>query len=303
MGKATLGHLEVTVVDTQATDVSEKYQKVELYGKTALAALKAFSSSQFLSGRVANVTAVAKVNPTTQEPVEGYLGGFDFKEDAAGNKIEDQKERRYIMNIDRLTFKTTNADEKEYEVSKPVKRDAEGNVTNLKDIETEHGKTIGVKSIIDAMDAEGGVFLVVDKTKISDRDVWMIKDAKQLNAPEAEQSAPKPKYAITVEANEDGTMKIAGPEIKDSETLKTFIKEDLGGKWNAKEKAWTAPMPEGKSIGQSFYMVINKAQELGVTPSTALDIKDIAGNAPAGSSLQDAAAAVGTKGQQQEMKV
>lgn len=296
--KAQLNHLTCTVIDRDAATNEEKYKTVEFYGKTAAVLAKSLGNSQYLSGRFADVTLTQKTNPTTQAPVEGFLGSMQFSKDAAGNEIADSKDRRFKIQIDRMTFTTTNKEAKEYDVSKPVKRDKEtGDVTNLED-----GKVPGVKSILAALNEEGELFLHVEKTVINDNDVWMIADAKPLTGPTADQKANQPRYSITVTAMGENGIRIAGPEIKDSKDLQTFIKTDLGGKWNKLETSWDAPLPEGMTVGKMYYAVIEKARELQVPPSPEASIKDVAAGAPEGSSLADAAAAVKSKGQKQEVK-
>jgi len=299
MARSKVDYLTVTVVDRQAETNEEKFKTVELHGKAALQAIKALKGSQYLSGRVANVLMEQKINPETKAPTEGLTGVLHFMDDAAGNKVEVSKERRYKVDINRITFETENQGGKAYTVSKPVNRDKEGNVTNLVDADNGHGKIIGVKSILDALNDEGECFLFVEKTKIGEKDTWVIKDANQLTGASADQRADQPKYSITVTAATAGMVNIAGPEIKDSEDLKNYIKTDLGGKWDAKGKVWNAPLPEGMSAGKLFYQVIDKARELGVTPAPSMN--DIAKNAPAGASLADAAAAVSQKSPSQSM--
>lgn len=294
--KAKLNHLTVTVVDREATNNEDKYKKVDLYGKTATAFLNSVKNSPYLSSRVADVELTAKSNPETGEVAKGFLGNIKYFDAADGTRIEDPKERRYKVDLDRITFTTENKEAKEYDVSKPVYRDREtGNVTNLED-----GKVPGIKTILGAMNEDGELFLHVDKTTIDEKDVWVIAEAKPLNGPSA--NADQPRYAITVTSPAEGQIRIAGPEIKDSEELKNYIKQDLGGKWNKTETAWDAPMPEGMTVGKMFYAVIDKAKEFGVKPSPEAGIKDVAAGAPEGASLKDAAAAVKPKGQKQEMK-
>ena len=296
--KAKLNHLTVTVIDREATSNEDKYKTVELYGKTAAVVLKALSTSQYLSTRVADVELTAKTNPTSGEVTKGYLGNVKFFDDAAGTRVEDSKERRYKIDLNRVTFTTSNKDGKEYDVSKPVYRNKEtSEVTNLQD-----DKVPGLKTIIAAMNEESELFLHVEKTTIDNKDVFFIGEAKPLNDPSTSQNASQPRFSISVVAAGAGMMKISGPEIKDSEGLKEYIKADLGGKWNKSDKAWDAPLPEGMSVGKMFYQVIEKARELGVQPSPEASIKDVAQSAKAGASLADAAAAVTQTGASQNMK-
>lgn len=297
--KAKLNHVTVTVVDREATNNEDKFKKVDLYGKSASAYLNSVKNSPFLSGRVADVELTAKSNPETGELAVGHLGNIKFFDAADGTRIDDPKERRYKVNLDRITFTTENKEAKEYDVSKPVYRDREtGNVTNLED-----GKVPGLKTILAAMNEDGELFLHVNKTEIDKKDVWVIADAKPLTGPSTEQKADQPKYSITVTPGAEGMVSIAGPEIKDSKELQAYLKEDLGAKWDTKNKAWNAPLPEGTTVGKLFYAVIEKARELQVTPSPEASMKEMAANAPEGASLADAAASVGKqKAAQQKMK-
>jgi len=282
--KSNLHSLAVTVFDRLAPE-GEKFKQVDLYGKAALSATKVFGSSKFLSGNVADVMIDQKINPETKEPAEGFIGAIRYTQDAEGAEIAE-KDRRYSVRIDSLTFKTETKEKAEYKVSKPVKRTGDGTVTNLQDIENSHGKTIGIKSILDAMNENGECFLVVEKTKIQDRDTWFIKDAAKLQDPAADKGE-KARYSITVTSPEAGRILIAGAEIKDSEPLKEYIKNDLGGKWNSKEKGWDAALPEGMTAGKMFYQVIEKARELHVQPAES-SVKGMAENAPEGGSVKDA---------------
>lgn len=282
--KSKLHSLTVTVFDREAPE-GEKFKPIDLYGKAALSATKVFGSSKFLSGNVADVMIDQKINPETKAPAEGFMGAIRYTQDANGAEIAD-KDRRYSVRIDSLTFKTETKEKAEYKVSKPVKRSEDGTVTNLQDIENSHGKTIGIKSILDAMDENGECFLVVEKTKINGRDTWFIKDAAKLQDMTAGKEE-KARYSITVTSPEAGRILIAGAEIKDSEPLKGYIKDELGGKWNSKEKGWDASLPEGMTTGKMFYQVIEKARELGVQPSEP-SVKGMAADAPEGGSVKDA---------------
>lgn len=298
MAQANLDHVRITVVDRTATGNEEKYKQADLYGKSAEAFLNSVKNSPYLSGQVADVVLTPKTNQETGEDVKGNLATIKFFDDAEGNRVDDPKARRYKVQLDRLTFKTTNQSGAEYKVSKPVYRDKEGNVTNL-----ENGKTPGLKSIFSAMNAEHQLFLHVEKMTIDEKDTWVITDAKPLREPSASQERQE-KYSLTVTSPEEGKIRIAGPEIKGSEELKSYIKNELGGKWNTKEKAWDAVMPEGMTQGKMYYAVIEKAKELGVKPvSPEAAMSDIASSAPKGGSLEEAAASVSkTKSAKQEMK-
>lgn len=296
--KSNLHALHVTVFDRQAPE-GEKFKPIDLYGKAALSAAKVFGSSKFLSGNVADVMIDQKINPKTNEPAEGFVGAIRYTQDANGAEIAE-KDRRYSVKIESLTFKTETKEKAEYKVSKPVKRSEDGTVTNLLDIENSHGKTIGIKSILDAMDEKGECFLVVEKTKINNRDTWFIKDAAKLQDPSAEKEE-KARYSITVTSPEAGRILIAGAEIKDSEPLKEYIKNELGGKWNSKEKGWDAALPEGMTTGKMFYQVIDKARELGVQASEP-SVKGMAENAPEGGSVKDALKQLDTPAQSPSLK-
>ena len=304
MSKAKIDHISVTIVDKEATTNEEKYKKADLYGKSATALLNAVKNSPYLSTRVADVDLTQKSNPASGETAKGYLANVKFFDAADGTRVDEAKDRRYKVDLDKITLATTNKEGKEYTVSKPVYRDREtGTVTNLED-----GKVPGVKTILGALNEDQELFVSVDKADIEGKDVWVITDAKPWTAPTASQKADQPRYAITVALSEDGNnpkkghVLIAGPEIKDSEELKNYIKNDLGGKWNKDDKAWEAPLPEGMTAAKMFYNVIDKARELGVKPSPEAAMKDIAAGAPAGSTLKDAANAMTQKQKAPGMK-
>lgn len=184
MGKAKVDHITITVVDREATTNEEKFKQAELYGKSAAAFLNSVKNSPYLSSRVADVELMAKANPETGETVKGHLANIKFFDAADGTRIEDPKERRFKVDLDRITFKTSNKEQKEYTVNKPVNRDREtGNVTNLEDRQG----TPGLKTILAALNEENELYISVDKKEIDGRDVWMIADAKPLSqaAPEA----------------------------------------------------------------------------------------------------------------------
>jgi hypothetical protein len=306
MGKSSLKKVRVNVYNRSPEEGEEQNQTVELYGKAALSAVKVFGNSKYLSGNVADVMIDQKANPETGELVDGFIGAIRYTQDASGSEIAD-KDRKYAVRIEALTFKTTNQEQKEYEVTKPVKRDGKGNVTNLDDVSNSHGKTIGIKSVLQALNEAGECYLIVDKTVIQDHDTWYIKDASKLREPAAQQNADqaeKPRFNITVTANEKDPSKImiAGPEIKDSEPMESYIKNDLGGKWNSQEKAWEANLPEGLTVGKMFYAVIDKARDLGVKP-VEQSIGDMAAQAPEGGSVKDALHKLNTPEQKgQELK-